>query len=194
MANINLATLSLGDPFTTSNGSKIASIRSGNGDLVLLPGEFLRVPFEPTNSFGESDSSRFNLVLEAPRPVLEAFADLDEWLISYLTEHAAQFFKKPMTADQVRDGYSSCIRHSDKGYMPTLKTKVDLGDSKHSLCVWDADGNQLDKPESWRNRLITPRLHITHLWFMGSNFGPVVRLTDALLRPDASPVQRTSPF
>ena len=99
-----------------------------------------------------------------------------------------------MTADQVRDSYSSCIRHSDKGYMPTLKTKVDLGDSKHSLCVWDADGNQLDKPESWRNRLITPRLHVTHLWWMGSNFGPVVRLTDALLRPDSLPVQRTSPF
>ena len=136
MANINLATLSLGDPFTTSNGSKIASIRSGNDDLVLLPGEYLRVPFEPTTSFGESDTNRLNLVLEAPRPVLEAFADLDEWLIGYLTEHAAQLFKKPMTAEQVRGGYSSCIHHSDKGYMPTLKTKVDLGDSKHSpLCL-----------------------------------------------------------
>ena len=194
MASINLATLSLDDPFTTSNGAKIASIRrDGNNDLVVQPGELLRVPFEPT-AFGESDSSRFNLVLEAPRPVLEAFADLDEWLISYLTEHAAQFFKKPMTADQVRDGYSSCIHHSDKGYLPTLKTKVDLGDGKHALCVWDSERNQLDKPESWRNRQIIPRLHITHIWFMGSNFGPVVRLTDALLRSDASPVQRTSPF
>ena len=75
-----------------------------------------------------------------------------------------------------------------------MRSKADLSGGKHTLCVWDADGNQLDKPESWRNCLITPRLRITHLWFMGSNFGPVVRLTDALLRPDASPAERTSPF
>ena len=75
-----------------------------------------------------------------------------------------------------------------------MKTKVDLGDGKHALFCWDNDGNQVDKPESWRNRLIRPRLRVSHMWFMGSTFGLVVRLTDALLRPDedTAPVEHTS--
>ena len=110
MATINLATLSLGDPFTTSNGAHIATIRDGTDDLVIQLDDFVRVPFEPT-AFTESEVQRLNLVLEAPQPLLEAFADLDEWLCCYLIENCARVFKKPMTAEQVRSNYSSCIRH-----------------------------------------------------------------------------------
>ena len=195
MASINTATLSLGDVFTTRHGAEIASIRDGKGDLVIQPEEILRVPFEPS-AYSESETHRLTMLLEASRPLLEVFAELDEWLIGYLIEHSSRVFKKPLTADQIRSSYSSCIRHSDKGYAPTLKTKVDLSDGKHALHCWDDDGNQVPSPECWRNCWISPRLHVTHLWMMGPSFGPVIRLTDALLRPDegAAPAERSSPF
>ena len=194
MASINTANLSLTDVFTTRHGAKIASIRDGRDDLVVQPNEFLRVPFEPS-AFND-DAQRLNLVLEAPRPILEVLAELDEWLIGYLVEHSSRLFKKGLTEDQVRASYRSCVRHSEKGYAPTLKTKVDLSDGKHALHCWDGDGNQVPSPECWRNCWISPRLHVTHLWMMGPSFGPVIRLTDALLRPDegAAPAERSSPF
>ena len=193
MASINPANLSLSDVFTTRGGAKIASIRNGDGDLVVQPNEFIRIPFEPS-SFNESDSQRLNLILEAPRSVLEVFADLDEWLIGYLVEHSERFFKKKLTAEEVRASYRSCVRHSDKGYAPTLRTKADLSNGKHAIHCWDDDGNRVETPECWRNCWISPRLHVTHLWMMGSSFGPVVRLTDALLRPDEGAADRKSLF
>ena len=193
MASFNPATLSLSDVFTTPHGAKIASIRNdGVNDLVIQPNEFVRIPFEPS-AFNESDSQRLNLILDAPRPVLEAFADLDEFLVGYLTEHSARLFSKKLTADEVRANYCSCVRHSDKGYAPTVRTKVDLN-GKHTLHCWDGEGNRVETPESWRNRWISPRLHVTHLWMMGPSFGPVVRLTDALLRPDEGAAERSSLF
>ena len=195
MASINPATLSLNDVYTTPHGAKVAQIRDGGGALVIQPNEFLRVPFEPS-AFNESDAQRLNLFIEAPRPVLEMFAALDEWLIGYLAEHSSRLFKKPLTTDEIRAKYQSCVRHSDKGYMPAIKTKVDLSDGKHALHCWDGNGSEAVRPESWRNCYINPRLHVTHLWFMGSNFGPAVRLTDAqvLPPPDEDAADRKCPF
>ena len=101
-----------------------------------------------------------------------------------------------MSADEIRSNYRSCVRHSDKGYAPTLKVNIDLTDGKHALHCWDDEGNQTRTPESWRNCWISPRLHVSHIWFMANNFGPVVRMTDALLRQDegSAPVERSSPF
>jgi len=189
----NTANLSLSDVFTTPHGARISVIKDGTSDLAIQPNEFLRIPFEPS-AFNASESYRLNMILEAPRPLLEVFAELDEWLIGYLVEHSSRLFNKALTAEEVRANYSSCVRHSDKGHPPTLKTKVDLTDGKHALYCWDGSGNEAVRPECWRNRWISPRLHISHLWMMGSNFGPVVRLTDALLRPDEGAAERRSPF
>ena len=125
MAFINTANLSLSDVFTTPHGAKIASIRNGVNDLVIQPNEFVRIPFEPS-AFNASDTYRLNMILEAPRPLLEVFAELDEWLSGYLIEHSERLFKKKLTAEEVRASCCSCVRHSDKGYAPTLKSKVDL--------------------------------------------------------------------
>jgi len=184
--------LSLCDVFTTRHGAKLASIRDDDGDLVFQPDEFLRVVFEPS-AFGDTDSQRMNLVIETSPAIQEEFARLDETLIGYIAEHSERLFKKRHTVEQVRAAYSSCVRHSEK-YPATLKTKVDVGTGKYAVVCWDEDGNQVETPESWRHFLIRPRLHVTHLWVMGSAFGPVVRLTDALLRPNAAPAERKSPF
>ena len=186
--------LNLRDPFTTRHGAKIVAIRDADdSDLILQPDEFLRVVFEPS-AFGDTDSQRLNMIIETSPAIQEELARLDESLIECLIEHTDRLFNKCLTAEQVRASYSSCIRDSDKGYPPTLKTKLDAGSGRHAVVCWDEDGNQLETPASWRQFLIRPRLHVTHLWVMGSAFGPVVRVTDALLRPNAASAERKCPF
>ena len=103
---------------------------------------------------------------------------------------------KSLTEERIRASYRSCVRHSDKGYAATLKTKIDLTDSKHTLHCWDADGNLVEAPESWRSCDLNPKLHVSHLWFMDRSFGPVIRLTDAqvLPPPDTASAERKSPI
>ena len=198
-SSIDTAELRLGDVFLTRHNAKIASIRDGIKDLILQPDEFLQVPFDPM-AFDESskfNATRLNLFLHPCRSLLEDLATLDEWLIGYLSEHSIEIFKKPLHPNEVKENYISCIRHSAKGFAPTVKTKIDLTDGKHALHCWDSEGYKIDAPETWRNCRISPRLHVSHVWFMGTNFGPVVRLTDALVRPDEDtpvPAKRKSPF
>ena len=129
--------------FLTRHNAKIASIKIGIQDLVLQPEEFLKVPFTPMN-FDDTVTTRLNLFLHPCRSLLEDVASIDEWLIGYLADHSVEILKEQMNFDQVREKYISCIRHSDKGYAPTVKTKIDFTDGKHSLHCWECR-RQLDR-------------------------------------------------
>ncbi len=201
-STINTANISLRDVFTTKTGAKIASFKDGDDDLVYLPDEFLRVPFEPSTWDKDPASGRLNLVLETTPSVLKEFQQFDEWLIKYIAEHSERLLKKRLSVEQVRGNYSSCLKTSEK-YPATLKTKIDLGNnSKHIVCCWSREshtrGKMRQPPEYWREYKVSPRLHITHLWMMGATFGPVIRLTDAMLEPDenvaAAQKERVNPF
>ena len=196
-SSIDTAELRLGDVFLTRHNAKIASIRDGSKDLILQPEEFFKVPFTPMNFDESGPTTRLNLFLHPCRSLLEDVASIDEWLIGYLADHSVEILKKQMNFEEVRESYISCIRHSAKGYAPTVKTKIDFTDGKHALHCWDADGNLVDAPENWKEFRISPRIHVSHVWFIGTNFGPVLRLTDALLRPEAdtpASVKRKSPL
>ena len=201
MASIDIANVSLRDVFSTRHGAKIASIKAGEGDLVYQPNEFMRVPFEPSTFDKDPQATRLNLVLECTPQVQEAFQHFDEWLTEYLAEHSERILKKRLTVEQVKANYSSAVRVSDKGYAATLKVKMDTA-GKNEVCLWhnlcSRPKPQTEAPSRWRDYRVRPRLHISHLWIMGSTFGPVVRITDALLEEDenAAKVQkeRVNPF
>ena len=78
----------------------------------------------------------------------------------------------------------------------TIKTKVDLGAGKYGVTCWSEDGEAVDMPESWKDYVIKPRIVISNLWIFGSKFGPLLRLTDALLqpKPELEATVRCSPF
>ena len=199
MASIDIANVSLRDVFSTRHGAKIASIKAGEGDLVYQPNEFMRVPFEPSTFDKDPKATRLNLILETTPQVQEAFQQFDEWLIQYIAEHSERILKKSVTVEQARANYSSPIRTSDKGYPATLKMKMDT-DGKNEVGYWhnvcSRPKPQTEPPTRWRDYRVSPRLHITHLWIMGSTFGPVVRITDALLQEDenaAAKVPRENP-
>ncbi len=200
-STINIANVTVRDVFTTKHGAKVASIKDDENDLVYQPNEFLRVPFEPSTWDKDPTWQRLNLVLETTPQMLEEFQKFDDWLIKYIAEHSERLLKKRLSVEQVRGNYTSCVKTSDK-YPATIKTKIDLGTGKHAVYCWsrDSDGcaKPSESPEYWREFRARPRLHITHLWVMGSSFGAVVRVADAMLQPDetvaATQKERVNPF
>jgi len=200
MASIDTANVSLRDVFVTRHGAKIAGIKDGEGELIYQPNVFLRVPFEPSTFDKDPNATRLNLILETTPQVQEAFQQFDEWLIQYLAEHSERILKKRLTVEQVRANYSSPIRTSDK-YPATLKVKMHTAGT-NEVCLWhnlcSRPKPQTEAPARWRDYRVSPRLHVCHLWIMGSTFGPVVRITDALLDEDENAPEvrkeRENPF
>ncbi len=202
MASIDTTCLNLQDTFTTRRGAKIAVLKACNGECIYQPNEFMRVPFEPSTFDKDPTATNLNLVLETVPEVEEAIKQFDNWLIDYLTQNCERILKRQLTREQVAAGYTSPLRFSDKGYPATLKTKISTAPGKHCIACFSREsherGKQREPPESWRQYNVSPRLHISHLWIMGSQFGPLIRVTDAMLEPrdDAPAVvkERENPF
>ena len=68
---------------------------------------------------------------------------------------------------------------NDKAFQPTLKTKIDL--EGNSASRWNIIGEAASVPYTWRGLKVKPRLHFSHLWIMGAQFGVVLKVTDAEL-------------
>jgi hypothetical protein len=202
MASIDTTCLSLQDTFATRRGAKIAVLKAGDGECIYQPNEFLRVPFEPSTFDKDPTATNLNLVLETVPEVEEAIKQFDDWLIGYLTEHCERILKRQLTREQVAAGYTSPLRNSEKGYPATLKTKMSTAPGKHYIACWSRESHERGKfrepPENWRRFKVSPRLHISHLWIMGSQFGPLIRITDAMLEPRydelVAPKERENPF
>ena len=195
-SSLDTTSLALEDIFCTSRGSKSARIRCGDGQFVYTPECYMRVPFEPSTFDKNPTADRLNLVLEVSDPDFEAsLRGFDAWMVKYLTKNCERIFKRPMTKAQVEAGYSSCLSPSRKDFPPTLKTKIDVKGVKPIMC-WDTVGSSRELPVSWRSVLVRPRLHFSHLWLMGTQFGVVVRCTDVELQDkeggDSS--SRANPF
>ena len=91
--------------------------------------------------------------------------------------------EKTVTEEQVKSGYSSCVREAkDPRYAPMLKCKVD-NEGKHKLCLWDVEGNAVDQHPKWREVELKVIVRVSHLWIMGAAFGLVLQITDAQVFP-----------
>ena len=63
------------------------------------------------------------------------------------------------------------------------------------VCCWNESGEQVPHPEDWRQFAVKPKLHFSHLWIMGAQYGIVVQMTDALMTPsESAPAVRENPF
>ena len=181
----------IGDALPTQNNAKHANITDKDGNtLEYFPDEFMRIPFEPS-TFSESISSR-KIAIDITDATRKEFARLDAVLMVYISEHSERPFKKRMSLEQVRNNYSSPI-HTSENHPSCIKTKVELGEGKYAVACWSEDGESIDLPESWRAYLIKPKIVVSSLWMFGSKFGPVLRLTDAMLQPKCEK-DRCSPF
>ena len=106
-----VANIVIHDAKTTQNGTRVAGVKTEEGELVYLPDEFMAIPFNPS-TFLEADSTRKNLLVTISEPLQKEFARLDVRVMVYLTEHSERILKKHQTLEQVRSNYVSCVRTS----------------------------------------------------------------------------------
>ena len=180
----------LADQFATSKGSKICALSCDNAPVEVVIPARVKAPFEPGN-FDKAYSTRQTLQLRCGPELEDYFKGLDAWAIDYIAEHAERLLKKPLTKEQVIEGYTSSL--SQKGPNPTLlKTKINL-EGPHACRFWASDGNARGPPTDWRASEYIPNLTIRYLWQMSGRFGWVVEVTDLLVvEPEAT--ERRSPF
>jgi len=96
--------------------------------------------------------------------------------------------------EEINSGYHPCINQRGS-YDPTFRTKINLHEK--GCAFWDSDGQMRAPPESWVGLTAIPRLHVSHLYIMGREFGVVLTCTDLQLyeaEPRVCPFARTRSF
>jgi hypothetical protein len=182
MASICASQWSIDDVICTSRGSKVAKL-SDNGKLcVYTPSSCLRVPFEAGTFDKDPCAQRLNLIIECDDELQEDIYKFDAWIVQYICEHSERLLKRKMSLEQVTAGCCSCLKSAPAGknFNPTLKTKINLNGYSAIRC-WNVDGQAASLPYTWRGLNIRPRLHFSHLWIMGQQFGVVLKSLDAEL-------------
>jgi len=191
---INTANLRLDDVFCTSSGAKMARLCDGDAPLVIMP-DSMRSPFEAGTFDKDPLATRLNLQLAVDSEhLLTSLQAFDSWVVEYLTEHSERIFKRILTREQVQLGYTPVLRQpAQEPHSPLLRVKIDT-EGRHAVCCWDSSGKGVPPPGSWAGVSLQPRLHLSHLWIMGTQFGVVVRLTDAKILSERKAATRTCPF
>ena len=188
------STWSLSDQQVTAKGAKMAMITANGERIFITPtAKPLKMAFGPGN-FDKTPAVRQNLDFRCTPELLEYFTALDTWMKDYLICHSERIFKKQLTIEEVNSGYHACVTQRGT-YEPTIRTKVNLHEK--GVTFWDAEGNMRSPPDSWIGVSAIPRLHVSHLWIMGREFGVVLNCTDLQVydaEPRMCPFARTCSF
>ena len=104
--------LHLAEPVVSSRGAKSCALTDDGAKLVLTLGsraEPLTTPFG-AQSFQNESTNRKSIEFRLPVGETTDYWDaFDAWAVTYLTCHSTRLFGKPLTIEQVRDGYRPCV-------------------------------------------------------------------------------------
>ena len=184
--------LIIAEPVVSSRGAKSCAL-SNNGEKYTLTlgnrSEPLTTPFGAP-SFQNEATNRKSIEFRLPAGEMTDFWDgFDAWAVTYLTCHSTRIFGKPLTIEQVRDGYRPCV--SRRGtYPPTLRCKVNLAGSSNCVRCWSPAEQRIEVPQEFRGLEMVARVSVMHLWIMNREFGWVLQPTDLM----CSEVSQTCPF
>ncbi len=169
---------------SASKGAKSAALVCGEGPVVFTASKACEAPFGVNNFDGDTTAVRQNLKLRATKDLVEYFADFDAWAVGYLAANSERLFKKQLTEAQIKETYHSPVKPSEK-YDPLLRTKINTS-GNYATRFWDTESKAIAYPASLKGVQLIPRLHVSHLWIMGSSCGFAINCTD--LRLEEVPV------
>ena len=164
---------------SASKGAKSATLVCGDGPVFFLASKACEAPFGANTFDGDTTAVRQTMELRATKELVEYFADFDAWAVGYLAANSERLFKKQLTEAQIKDQYHSPLKHSEK-YDPLLRTKVNTSGGRATR-FWDTEGKVMAYPASLKGALLVPKLHISHMWIMGTSCGFAVNVTDMRL-------------
>jgi hypothetical protein len=183
------SSLALANVSVTAKGAKMAMLTDGAERCYYTFQSPTRCPFGPSNFDKDPSETRQNLDVRATGEAAAYFEGLDAWAVDYICAHSERLFKKVLTVAQVKDMYHPCLRRAP-GYEPLLRTKYNVAGTRGACRFWTPGGEEREPPVDWRDAELTPHVHISHLWMMGSSCGLVVNTCDMLV----TEASRSIPF
>ena len=182
--------LHLAEPVVSSRGAKSCALSNNGAKFVHTVGsraEPLTSPFG-AQSFNDESTTRKSIEFRLPGECTDFWDSFDAWAVTYITCHSNRLFGKPLTIEQVRDGYKPCV--SRRGTYPaTLRCKVNLSGSNVVRC-WSPAEERIDVPQEFRGLELVARVSVMHLWVMNREFGFVLQPNDLM----CSVVSQSCPF
>ena len=176
-----MASFQLADVVSSSRGSKTCRLRTLEGeDVVYITAgaNGLVAPFGPGTFDATGATRRKNFVVRLDdEETHNFFKDLDAWAVDYITDNSERIFGHVLTKDQVKTQYLECSRQKSSNHLPMLHTKF-WTNGRGAIRCWDASGVARELPTRWRYTRLHLRLHVSHLWIMGKDFGFVIECTD----------------
>ena len=179
MPAFELGFLTLGELFTSGKGAKSLPVTySGNHPIQWTP-EPQQVAFEPS-AFGGEDVARVNLVMTATSETSDILCELDERMVTLVTENSGRIFGKTLTRVEVEQRFTSSVKFSEKGYASTFKCKINLS-GRGAIQCWDADRNKREPPTSWVQCRVQPKITLKNIWIMAKQWGILYEAVNILV-------------
>ena len=167
----------IGDVVTSSKGTKSAAL-TANGQPICLQLSPQAVPLSTpfgASTFNDEALDRKSLAFRCT-PELEQFlARLDEFMESYLREHAERLFKGRVPE------YRPCLQRN-QGYPPLVKTKINTA-GQRACRYWTQGHCPTEAPDDLRGCGLVPRVQVKSLYVMGKEVGLVLDVMDLIVIP-----------
>ena len=170
MTTVNISILKLGTLAVSSKGQKTVPLMYENGSSVnWVPSTAMQVAFEP-RAFGQENASRVNLVLHPTSEMISQLQELDAVVVSLLAKSSLEIFGKKLTETEVQSHFTSSLKTSTKGFLPTMKVKMNVSGKNITRC-WDENKQICAQPDRWVSCKAMPKITIRSVWMMGKDMG-----------------------
>ena len=172
---------SLLEPLISNRGAKTCTLECDSERAIFALGSKSAPTTSPfgANTFNDEDTARKNIELRLTPEQDAEMRAFDDWAKDYLEQNSERLMKKKLSREQIEEHYRSPVRRQD-GYAPLLRTKINVA-GKASVRCWDEEGQRCNLPNDLTLYALVPRLHLSHLYIMGKDFGWVCNCTDLLI-------------
>ena len=168
---------------------------NADGKRFYLQLPELRAPFGLSKFEDESTKNvSYNLDLsldgydeEGPNKELhDLLTSLDDKILDHVHEHSKELLGKEYNKDVLEALYKPMVRVSEKGdYAPTLKLKIGHKDGVFIPEAYTTDRQKTDLSNVEKGTRCKTLVEIAMIWFIDNKFGPSVRLSQAMITPQA---------
>ena len=181
-ANIDVASLVLGDVVTTGKGAKQIPLSTLGGEpVVWKPKDSLTVLFEPS-AYNQPDATRVNLCLSVTPALVSSLQDFDEWVVTTLAAQSSKLLGSQLSVEEVRNRFQTTLRTHEASGSQSLRLKLNLS-GRAAVRVWNPMGAQTSAPPCWAQCSAKVRIRLKGLWLMAKEIGVVAECTDVQLDP-----------
>jgi hypothetical protein len=141
----------------------------------------MRCPFG-ASLWQEAEGSRKNLSLEIPEDVQIWAAAIDEFILSTVSQRSEEFVGSKLDSETVKVFYTPLLKNSKSGYLPTIRTKVNLQGTRAIIC-FDEELRPRVPPDDFRCEC-QPVIKLSHIWIQNKSFGLILEVTHAIICDD----------